>query len=281
MSKAPVIKIADKENPNAKPITEETIHKFVKLVNAGLVDGGYGTLDDDEDTTHIKPGEMCVEEAVTRALDLPFNDQPFCVSVNTRALKISLNDDVEWRSDKHRGQGLKRLGIAQLGTHQKFNDEQLIVEVMNYFTRLFAMELYKAGTEAEKHLKKDSATDDMVAAAILFKPAARHLYNAPSERNVTVLRDVFNFSSEFFQALDELHTELQEFLQRNEVEATAGIINNFADYFGYSDNERVRFYEQVCEDMVQILVALKAEGVKFLHLTKPPKPFTKHITAIE
>src|ERR1700744_1742360 len=79
--------------------------KVLSTIDAGLVRGVGNPI----------PGQMCVEAAVCYALDLPHGDDPGCVSQGLRNLKIALNDST-WSSDKARTKGLRRLGLAQLGS---------------------------------------------------------------------------------------------------------------------------------------------------------------------
>lgn len=86
-------------------ITREVARKVLATVDAGLVNGLGKPL----------PGKMCVEAAVCYALGLPHSDDPKCVAPALRTLKISLND-LKWSSPKARAKGLRRLAIAQLGS---------------------------------------------------------------------------------------------------------------------------------------------------------------------
>ena len=62
-----------------------------------------------------RDGQMCVEAAVCYALDLPHGDDPGCVAESVRRFKIRLND-ASWSSPRARADGLRDLGIAQLGS---------------------------------------------------------------------------------------------------------------------------------------------------------------------
>jgi hypothetical protein len=58
---------------------------------------------------------MCIEAAICTVLDLPHGDDPKCVTQSVRSFKISLNDK-KWSSGKARAEGLRDLGLAQLGS---------------------------------------------------------------------------------------------------------------------------------------------------------------------
>lgn len=87
-------------------ITKEQIEKFDNILDRGLCTG-IGTKD----------GQMCIEAAISVALDLPFNDNPRCVGSAVRAYKIKINDSHHWKDSKSRAKHLRNLGIAQLGSN--------------------------------------------------------------------------------------------------------------------------------------------------------------------
>jgi hypothetical protein len=86
-------------------ITEAVASKVLATIDAGLIKGVGNPV----------PGQMCVEAAVCYALGLPHGDEPTCVSPILRRLKIRLNDKT-WSSTAARATGLRRLGLAQLGS---------------------------------------------------------------------------------------------------------------------------------------------------------------------
>lgn len=91
-------------------ITRDLAKRVLEVIDVGLVHGmGYPI-----------PGRMCVEAAVCYALGFEFGDNPQCVDPALRDLKIELNDSV-WSSNMARAKGLRRLGIAQLGSRQNFD----------------------------------------------------------------------------------------------------------------------------------------------------------------
>lgn len=62
------------------------------------------------------PGEqVCIEAAICETLGLPHGDDPQCVTTSVRSFKIKLND-AYWSSPAARAQGLRPLGLAQLGS---------------------------------------------------------------------------------------------------------------------------------------------------------------------
>jgi hypothetical protein len=100
-------------------ITLDQARKVLEVVDAGL-SGGMGSP---------VPGKMCVEAAVCFALGQPHGDEPECVNAAVRRFKIVLND-AKWSSNQARAAGMRKLAIAQLGTNDKFFDENKFVEVL-------------------------------------------------------------------------------------------------------------------------------------------------------
>ena len=58
---------------------------------------------------------VCIEAAICQTLGLPHGDDPGCVDPAVRAYKIALNDS-DWSSPEARADGLRDLGLAQLGS---------------------------------------------------------------------------------------------------------------------------------------------------------------------
>ena len=105
-------------------ITETIARKVLDTIDAGLSSG----------VGNPKPGEMCVEAAVCYALGLPHGDDPECVSRAVRSLKITLNDK-QWSSNKARAKGLRRLGLAQLGSRGHIDDRDFSRRVATFAIR--------------------------------------------------------------------------------------------------------------------------------------------------
>lgn len=81
-----------------------------------------------------EPGAMCVEAAVCYALGLPHGDDPGCVSAPLRALKIRLNDS-GWSSPQARAAGLRRLAVAQLGSKGALDEPEFVRRVVDVSIR--------------------------------------------------------------------------------------------------------------------------------------------------
>jgi hypothetical protein len=100
-------------------ITTEIATKVLQVVDAGLVRGLGEPI----------PGQMCVEAAVCYAMGLPHSDEPDCVSPALRALKIKLNDS-SWSSNDARSKGMRRLALAQLGSAGSLDEKEFTTRVI-------------------------------------------------------------------------------------------------------------------------------------------------------
>lgn len=86
------------------------VKKFDRFLARGLCQG-VGAPD----------AQMCIEAAICATLDLPHGDDPKCVAASVRHFKIALNDS-SWSSHIARAQGLRALGLAQLGSKGVVDD---------------------------------------------------------------------------------------------------------------------------------------------------------------
>ena len=121
-----------------------------------------------------REAQVCIEAAICEALGLPHGDDPGCVAVAVRSFKITLNDS-RWSSEKARAEGLRDLGLAQLGSLGVVNDaefskrlaEQTIrVLIPKLFRQIFAggKNLEAAALRCEKEGTSDAASDAARAA---------------------------------------------------------------------------------------------------------------------
>jgi len=67
--------------------------------------------------------QVCVEAAICQVLNLPHMDDPGCVARSVRSFKITLNDS-SWSTAKARAEGLRDLGLAQLGSKGVVEDRE-------------------------------------------------------------------------------------------------------------------------------------------------------------
>lgn len=109
--------------PEHSIITPEVITRFDSVLARGLCIG-LGTSD----------GQMCIEAAVCYALNLPHGDNPSCVTPAIRIYKIHLND-TNWSNPNARAEGLRDLGIAQMGSNGVVSNSQFVVKLTKAIIR--------------------------------------------------------------------------------------------------------------------------------------------------
>ena len=127
-------------------INIDIARKVLQTIDAGLVRGvGSPT-----------PGQMCVEAAVCYALDLPHGDDPGCVSPALRSLKIRLNDS-SWSSNQARANGLRRLGLAQLGSKDVLDEKEFVRRVVELAIRKSVPAALRAAASVHKDPKHQAA----------------------------------------------------------------------------------------------------------------------------
>jgi hypothetical protein len=150
-----------------KKITKRDARKVLAVVDAGLVKG----------VGIPKPGRMCVEAAVCYALDLPFGDDPECVSRAIRALKINLND-AAWSSYKARAAGMRKLAILQLGTRENFDDRVFAERVALMVVRTTLAEALDAAGMKKQATKCRGVLTLSAASAAAYAASAAYADNA-------------------------------------------------------------------------------------------------------
>ncbi len=171
-------------------ITVEQARKVLSVIDAGLCYGkGVPT-----------PGHMCVEAAVCYGLGLPFGDDPECVEPAIRLFKISLNDR-GWSSPAARAKGLRRIGIAQLGSRGTVDGNEFVTRLAEKVIRVIvpiAMEaaavrnpkhadaLRAAGERCKAEGTKDAASAAASAAANAADAAAYAADGASAAKRVEI-----------------------------------------------------------------------------------------------
>ena len=86
---------------------------------------------------------MCIEAAICAVLGLPHGDDPGCVIKSARRFKIELNDSSMWSSPKARSQGLRDLGLAQLGSLGVVDDREFQTKLAEKVIRVLLPTLFR------------------------------------------------------------------------------------------------------------------------------------------
>jgi hypothetical protein len=229
-------------------INEQVALKVLQTIDQGLVRGLGDPV----------PGQMCVEAAVCFALDLPHSDKPGCVSDTLRLLKIMLND-CEWSSSQSRAAGLRRLGIAQLGTKDQLDEiefvKRVIVMVVN---TTLAEALDRAGLS--NHAKTCRNVTDIESARDAATDAFGFGAWSTSLASWSAAVGDVVFAANCIASSDPLliYTYAVEYITR----VVAWISSDLDD--ANCDKVLSDFAERV----VQILIDMKAAGTQWLYLTE-------------
>jgi hypothetical protein len=205
-------------------ITQAHITKIHALIDKGLTHG----------LGKQKPGEMCVEAAICYALDLPHGDDPGCVMGPLRDLKIRLNDS-RWSSNKARGEGMRRLAIAQLGSKDTVDAKEFSVRVARMTIQIVVPSALRS---AARMLTGKHPT---ALLALALKCEAE-----PTEANAREAR------AAAYAAADAAYAA--------NAAANAANAAAYAANAANADDMLARFAEGV----VQILIDMKAPGVQWL-----------------
>lgn len=105
-------------------VTAEQVQKILSLIDKGLTSG----------LGENKPGQMCIEAVICHVLEGRQSDRPQCVAPVLRSLKIRLND-ANWSSNQARARGMRRLGLAQLGSAGVLDETEFCRRVVDYALR--------------------------------------------------------------------------------------------------------------------------------------------------
>jgi hypothetical protein len=211
-------------------ITEKDARKVLDTVDAGLVKG-KGVPE---------PGQMCVEAAVCYALGLPHGDDPACVSRALRQLKITLNDSC-WSSNQARAKGLRRLALIQLGSRNEIDDNEFARRVAEMTIRKVVPYALWCAAKIHKDPKRKQALLD----------AASRCENEGTGTNAS------------YAAYTTAATAAS---------AAAYAASYAASYASYATACDAAACDKVlskfAEEVVQILIGLKAPGAKWLWMTE-------------
>src|SRR3974390_1057957 len=107
------------------------IKTYHRILDAGL-SGGLGE----------RGSQVCIEAAICQALGLPHGDDPGCVAESVRSFKIMLND-ARWSSPQARAEGLRKLGLAQLGSLGVVSDTEFTKRIAEKTIRILIPKLFR------------------------------------------------------------------------------------------------------------------------------------------
>jgi hypothetical protein len=136
------------------------VAEFDRILSKGL-SKGLGDRD----------SRVCIEAAICQVIGLPHSDDPGCVADSVRAFKIRLNDST-WSSPKARADGLRDLGLAQLGSKGVVHDQVFAKRMATETIRVLVPKLFrqvlsndKACMEAADKCENEPTEDSAARAA--------------------------------------------------------------------------------------------------------------------
>ena len=183
------------------------------------------------------------------ALDLPHGDDPQCVSEPLRRLKIRLNDS-SWSSNQARARGLRRLGVAQIGSKGVLDEKEFVRRVV----RLSIQKCVPEALRAAATLAKGSRKSDLLTAADLCeKDPTRE--NAQKARTAAAAADADAAAAAYAAAAAAA------------ADAAAAAADAAAAAAARSA-ARDKSLSAFAEEVVQILIDMKAPGCQWLALTE-------------
>ena len=224
-------------------INRELAAKVLEIVDHGLTNG----------LGEQKNGELCVEAAVCYAMGLPHGDEPPCVSPAVRTLKIRLNDSA-WSSNTARASGMRRLAIAQLGTAGQLNDIEFVEAVA-------AMTIQKIVPRAFRNAARIAGK----VMRVLLEEWAITIENEPTPENCNKAK-IAVIEENAAAAADAYAAAAADAAAAAGAAAAyaAAAADAAADSAAATDKELSFFAEEV----VKILIYMKAEGTQWLDLTE-------------
>jgi hypothetical protein len=244
-------------------ITEAVAAKVLETVDAGLVKG----------MGHAAPGKMCVEAAVCYALGLPHGDDPACVSRAVRQLKIRLNDS-NWSSDKARAKGLRRLALIQLGSRDAIEDKEFAKRVAELAIRKMVPLALRAAAEIHKDAKH---RDALRAAAVKCEKdgtekSAREAKTAANAADAAAYAAAYAAADAAANAAYAADAAAYAAANAAAYAAANAAANAAyaAAYAAANAAARDKILGDFAEDVVQILIDLKAPGAQWLWMTTTP-----------
>jgi hypothetical protein len=235
-----------------KAINKKLAAKVLSVIDAGLV-SGLGTPE---------PGKMCIEAAVNYALGAPHGDKPACVSPALRDLKINLND-ANWSTNAARTKGLRRLGIAQLGSAGVLDEREFTTRVARFAIRTCVPQALRSAASV--------AVNDAHKAKLLAH--ADKCESEPTEANARETEanareaDAAAYAASAASAAYAASAAARAAAYAASAAAYAAAYAN-ANAAAAAANARDTSLADFCEGVVQILIEMDAPGCEWLFLTE-------------
>jgi hypothetical protein len=200
---------------------------------------------------------MCVEAAVCYALGQEHGDQPTCVNGTLRSFKIEINDWRGWRDPHERANALRRIGVAQLGTAEKFDYVKFNVDVQRITFNLVHGELRRMREKYPQHegmLDHEKYTYRFIWSAVTIFINTRAMLSDTEYRDLQYVKNLLQKAPSVNNTLD-----------------AAASLENIQRIVERDENPPLAF-ARVIEEIVLCLDDQRTKGSEFLYLTRPFDP---------
>ena len=239
-------------------ITEEIAIRLRDLIDLGLPIGMGKPV----------PGEMCIEACVCFALGLPHSDKPLdCVAGVLNSLKISLNDKEGWGTPQNRAKGLRRLGLAQLGSAGILNELEFAKRIAEMTIRKvvpIALRTIVNQTPAIRAAISVCETEGTMAGALQARDAAYAYVLSANVADVAIhASNASNVAIHASNVADVADVAIYAAADAAAIYAVRAA-NAAADTVDASTPYTTLSW--FAEECVQILIDMKAPGCKWLYL---------------
>lgn len=249
----------------SQEINIDVARKVLQTIDAGLCTGAGVP----------EPGKMCVEAAVCYALGLPHGDNPSCVSPALRSLKIRLNDS-SWSSNEARAKGLRRLGLAQLGSKDALDEKEFVRRVVDLAIRVKVPAALRAAASVHKDPRHQAALNAAAkkceseanrSSAIEARDIARQAQYAATDATTAYAAYAAAAAATDATTADAAAYAADAADAAAYAYAAAAYAYAYATVRAKTRDEKLA---EFAEEVVQILIELKAPGCQWLSLTEAP-----------
>jgi hypothetical protein len=194
--------------------------------------------------------QVCIEAAICETLGLPHGDDPKCVTSSVRAFKIALND-LDWKTEYTRSEGLHDLGLAQLGSKGVVDSREFMKRMFKKLVQVMLPEFMRCYYPNKFKDDVDLCEKNGDAKSI------KRLYNNSQYQNDTVN----NIACHLVGYRSKIDHGSFSGMARDFIE---GLQVNHHRISGYGTTGCDKYLEMAADLALDVLKELKSPGVKLL-----------------
>jgi len=240
-------------------INEKVARKVLRLIDhpAGLTTG----------LGKPEPGKMCIEAVVCFALGQEHGDRPVCVAPALRNLKIKLND-ANWPTNQARAKGMRRLGLAQLGSAGVLDEQEFARRCATLAIQTVAPAALRTAAKLQKSKRHADALEEaaklcettptrdsaLKAETVAYDAAAVYAAAASASAASAAAHAAFAYDAASASAASAA--------------VYAASAYDAAAAYDAASAARFEILSNFAESVVQILIEMKAPGCKWLFLAE-------------